>query len=131
MDPSENTVVHKTALLDCWFGEDGILYSRSKNAERSIKNYDELFVVYKKLSDDGKKKLCTLGDISKTEPLSKEVRDHISRELPKYIKAMALVSSSPMGKAIGNIFSLLASGPYPIASFTAKEEAAEWLRQHL
>lgn len=131
MESGIDPTLHETTLLTCWFGEDGILYSKSKNATRSIKNYEELFELYRKLSNDGSNKLCTLGDISRSEPLSKEVREFITIELPKYIKAMALVSNTTMGKAIGTIFTQLSSSPYPTATFETKEEAVEWLKQYL
>jgi hypothetical protein len=129
--PPENTEVHRTALLDCWFGTDGILYSVSKPGERTITNYDELFEVYKKLSNNGANKLCTLGDVSNTGVLSKEVREYISGELPRYLKAMALVSDTAMGKTIGTFFKELSREPYPVAMFDREEEAVIWLKQYL
>jgi hypothetical protein len=129
--PPENTEVHRTTLLDCWFGTDGILYSVSKPAERTIRNYDELFEVYKKLSKNGTQKLCTLGDISNTGVLPKGVREYITAELPRYLKAMALVSDTAMGKTVGTFFKELSREPYPTALFDREEEAVQWLKQYL
>src|ERR1051326_1554565 len=97
MEVPPNAHIYSTALLDCWFGEDGILYSVSKPAERSIENFKALFEVYGKLCEMKNSRLCTLGDVSRTQPMPKEVREYISEELPKYIKAMALVSHTRMG----------------------------------
>lgn len=78
MKPPDNTEVFETDLLTCWFGEDGILYSVSKKAERTIEAYDLLFDLYHKLTDNGAKKICTLGNITEAEPLSREVRVYVS-----------------------------------------------------
>jgi hypothetical protein len=120
-------VVHETTLLRCWFDENGILISESKVAERSKENYDKLFVLYKELSNDGQNKLCTLGNVTKTQQMPREVRAYISEELPKYIKGMALVSDSAMGKAIANFFILLTRQKYPLRFFSDREKALKWL----
>jgi hypothetical protein len=129
MTPPSDAELFDTPLLTCWWGTDGILYSKSKVAERSLENYDKLFEIYKKLSDNGAKKIRTLGDITKTSPLSKEVREHLAQELPKYISAMALISDSPTGKTIGNFFIGLTPQPYPTKMFNDEKEGATWLSQ--
>jgi hypothetical protein len=128
MQAPPNAEVYETPLLNCWFGEDGILYSVSKVAERTIENYDILFELYKKLSKDGTKKICTLGNITSTQPMSKEVREYIALQFPKYIKAMALISYSPMGATIGKLFKDLQLSPYPIRMFEDEASAITWLR---
>jgi hypothetical protein len=109
----------------------GSYTSVSKSRERSVKNYDTSFELYKKLSNNGEDKFCTLGDITKTEPLSKEVREYISKELPKYIKAMALVSDTPLGNTIGNIFTKVNLQSYPTNLFDNIEEAENWLKKFM
>lgn len=126
-----NQVIHETVLLKCWFDEHGILHSVSKPAARTIENYRLLFELYDRLSKNGTQKFCTLGDISKTQELSKEVRDYITTQLPLHVKAMALVSKTPMGKTIGKIFTVVNSNPYPTAVFDDREEAVRWLQQYL
>ena len=128
--PSEKADVYDTPLLSCWFGDDGILYSESKVAERTIENYRLLFELYKTLSENGNKKLCTLANITKTQYFKREVREYISMELPKYIKAMALVSYSSMGKMIGNIFIKLNPPLYPAQIFNDIQSAVKWLKQY-
>jgi hypothetical protein len=124
-------VVYETVLLKCWFDENGILQSISKPAERSIANYNHLFELYKQLSKNGTQKFCTLGNISKTQELHKEVREYIATQLPLYVKAMALVSETPMGKTIGKIFTAVHENPYPTAIFDDRNEAQKWLEQFL
>jgi hypothetical protein len=131
MQAPAKTKIYETELLNCWFDEHGILVSDSKSVEKSIHHYDQLFELYDQLSEKGTKKLCTLGNISKSQQLTKPVRDYINGQLPKYIKAMALVSESSVGKTVGNFFILLSSPKYPTRIFSNKEDAISWLKQYL
>lgn len=131
MKPPDNAEVFETDLLTCWFEENGILFSVSKKAERTVEAYDLLFDLYHKLTNNGTKKICTLGNITETEPLPKEVRVYVSEQTTKYIKAMALISDSTMGKAAGNIFEVLSQTPYPVAMFDNKDDAVKWLKKYL
>jgi hypothetical protein len=129
LKPPSHAKIFETPLLTCWFGDDGILYSLSKPAERSRKNYDALFEVYQKLVKSRREKLCTLGDITNTEHLSPEVREYITRELPKYIKAMALISATQLGTAIGNFFIKVHPQAYPTQIFNNPQDAVAWLKR--
>lgn len=131
MRPSYNVKVYDTPLTRCWFGADGILYSISKPGERTIENYAKLFELYAELSEHGKKKFCLLADITETRPLSKEVREFVATETAKYVKAMALISSSATGTATGSIFEMLSRTPYLVATFEVREEAVQWLLQQV
>jgi hypothetical protein len=129
LKPPGNAKIFETPLLMCWFEGDGILYSVSKAADRTIENYDILFGLYQKLSKNGKEKLCTLGDITNTEHLSTEVREYITKELPKYIKAMALISATQLGTAIGNFFVKANPQSYPTQIFNNRQDAVIWLKK--
>lgn len=121
LKPPAGAEIFETNLITFWFGPDGILYSITKPAERSRENYNELFGVYKNILKDGREKFCMLCDVTKTSPLSKDVRDYISVELPKYYKALALVSNSPMGKTIGTFFTTVNARGYPAQNFDTTE----------
>jgi hypothetical protein len=127
----ENKMIYETPLVSCWMGDDGILYSISKPVERTIENYRILFDLYKKLSDNGTHKICTIGDVSKASPLSHEVRKYISEELPKYVRAMALVSDTPVGKTVGTIFNKINEQSYPSQVFDNLQDAKEWIKQYV
>jgi hypothetical protein len=127
LKPPAHAKVFETTLLSCWFGGNGILYSVSKPADRTIGNYNALFELYGKLSKNGSEKLRTLGDVTKTEHLSSEVREYITIELPKYIKAMALISATQLGSAIGNFFIKVNPQAYPTQFFNNPQDAEEWL----
>lgn len=131
MSAPDSTEVYKTTLTDCWWGSDGILYSVSKKAERNIENYAELMELYARLSGNGKKRFCVLGDITETTPLSKEVREFVAYETGKYVKAMALVSSSVIGTAAGSIFEMLSQTPYLVGTFVNRDDAIRWLKAQM
>lgn len=63
--------------------------------------------------------------------MPKEIREFITIETAKYIKAMALVSSSALGTAAGSIYEMLAKTPYLVATFDIREEAVKWLKQQM
>lgn len=129
-DPG-NAEVYSTVVLDCWRGEDGIVYVRSKKAERTIENYLEVFELYGKLSSYGEEKFCLLGDITETKPVTKEVREFVAAQMQYHVRALAMVSTSKLGTATGNVFQVLSGNPYPTALFSDHEKALEWLRKHL
>lgn len=121
--------VHETSLAKCWIGADGIFYSVSKSGDRSLENFREYFTVLERVSDNGRNKFCVMSDITETQLLSKEVRQFVAAEAEKYVKAMALVSRSPIGTTAGNVFEMMSSPSYPVANFQDYGEAMKWLRQ--
>jgi hypothetical protein len=129
MNPPLDAKVYTTPLTTCWMGDDGIVYSISTSAPRTIENYKPLFEVYAELSQNGTKKFCIIGDITDAKPLEKDVRLFVEQETAKYILAMALVSRSTLGIAVGNVFQVLSTTPYPVATFEDREEAIAWLKQ--
>ncbi|MGB0165873.1 MAG: hypothetical protein ACPF8V_03360 [Luteibaculum sp.] len=114
-----------------WFDEDGIYVSCSKpNAPgpdlKALKESEQ-----KWLKSHGDKKICWLCHINEIQPSPKEVRDYMAEILPKYIKALAMVSKSPLGRMAANIFFRIKSQPYPVKMFPDQDTAKTWLRQYL
>lgn len=113
-----------------WFDEDGIVYSISKkSANRSLEDTKKSVEEFRKLLGD--KKVCMLADISNAKPTSREIREYSAKVLPEFIKAMAMVSRSPAGKMLANLFFALKTQPFPTKVFTSEEEARKWLNQYL
>lgn len=79
----------------------------------------------------GGKKVCMLVDVTHSSESSKEIRDYAAQELPKFIKAIAMVSDSALGKMLANLFLTLKSQPYPTKMFGNEADAREWLKQYL
>jgi hypothetical protein len=129
MHAPEHAKIYETQLFDCWLVEPGIVYLLSKKGERSIENYRDAFKVYEEISQSGTHKFCVLGNITDTQPFSKEVREFVEQETSKHLKAMALISESVVGRAVANIFEYLHETPYPVALFGTEKDAIAWLRK--
>lgn len=126
-----NTKLYESPLATMWKGEDGIVYSVGTTAARNIENYKLLFDVYRELSHNGAKKIFVVNDITDVKPLNTEVRLFVEAETTKYVRAMAFVATSTLGTAIGNVFQMLSSSPYPMASFSDRDEAIAWMKEQI
>lgn len=113
-----------------WFDEDGIFCSVSKKAERPSLDATKM-AVEKLMQQLGGKKICMLVDITNTPEAPREIKDYVARELPKFIKAMAMVSGSALGKMMGNLFFTVKAQPFPTKVFTNADDAKAWLKQYL
>jgi len=130
MVPPKDAKVTETNTSIYWFDENGILCSISKKAapqslQDTMRIMDELKVQL------AGRKVCILIDVTNSGESTKELRDYAAVEFPKIVKAMALVSSSELGKMLANLFFNLKQQPYPTKMFTDEEAAREWLKQYL
>ncbi|MES2515619.1 MAG: STAS/SEC14 domain-containing protein [Bacteroidota bacterium] len=113
-----------------WFDDNGLLYCvYKKGVERSMKETRDTIEEFKKQLNG--KKVCMLADVTNSGPSSKQIREYAATELPKFIKAIAMISDSPLGKMLANLFLTLKSQPYPTRVFNNENEAREWLKQYL
>jgi microsomal dipeptidase-like Zn-dependent dipeptidase len=113
-----------------WFDDTGILCAISKKAkaptlEESMKSMAEF------RQKIGSEKVCMLIDVTHSTETSREVRTYAAEELPKIVKAIAMVSSSALGKMVANLFFNLKSQPYPVKMFNDVTEAKVWLKNFL
>jgi len=130
MRPPENVTVYDWPTSVFWFDEDGILCSVSKkNSPQTLEETIKTIEEFKKLIGD--KKICMLAEASNSGESIKEVRDYVAMEFPKFIKAIAIISQSALGKMLANLFFNIKSQPYPIKMFNDEKEAKEWLKQYL
>ena len=130
MQPPENVKIYDWSTSTFWFDEDGIFCAISKKTppqtlEESKKSVDDLMKVI------GEKKICMLIDVTNSGESTKEVRDYAAVEFPKFIKAIAMVSKSALGKMLANLFFSIKSQPYPTKMFNDENEARQWLKQYL
>jgi hypothetical protein len=113
-----------------WFDDQGILYCvYKKGVERSMTETRETIEEFKKQLNG--EKVCMLADVTNSGQSSKEIREYVARELPKFIKAIAMISDSPLGKMLANLFLTLKNQPYPTKVFNNESEAREWLKYYL
>ncbi len=130
MQAPENVKVYDWHTSVFWFDEDGIFCVISKKSpaqtlEEAKKDIENLMEII------GQKKVCMLVDATNSTESTKELRDYAAVEFPKFIKAMAIVSNSALGKMLANLFFNIKSQPYPTKMFNDENEAREWLKQYL
>ena len=129
IEPPKNTELYETHISTHWFDEDGIFYSISKNVEREIKHYKEVMAVYSRFSKDGK--LCLLSDVSNSVPMSPDALEYFTTEFPKYVKAQAIISDSPIGGTFGKTYQILSDKGFSTKQFSTVEDAKSWLKEFL
>ncbi|MES2763073.1 MAG: STAS/SEC14 domain-containing protein [Bacteroidota bacterium] len=113
-----------------WYDENGILYCvYKKGVKRSLNETRETIKEFKRQLNG--QKVCMLADVTNSDDSSKEIREYAATELPKFIKAIAMISDSPLGKMLANLFLTLKTQPYPTKVFNTEAEAKEWLKQYL
>ncbi|UPT67367.1 MAG: STAS/SEC14 domain-containing protein [Sphingobacteriales bacterium JAD_PAG50586_3] len=126
----DNIEVTETPTSIYWFDEDGILCSVNKKApEPTMEEIRQQLEDFNKMAQG--RKFCMLGDVTNSTPSSKETREFAATEIPKLVIAMAMVSASPMGRMLANLFFALKPAPYPAKMFATVAEAKAWLRQYL
>ncbi len=124
----DNVPLYEHPIATLWM-IDGIMYSNSKPGARTIAIMEDYISFIKKIT--GNKKVFILTDMSAATPMDKETRAYSAIHLPELYSAMAIVSETPLGQLIGNIFIQLESQPYPLKIFTDQQEALTWLQQQV
>lgn len=130
MTPPANAKVHEFPTSSFWFDSDGILCSISKPAPPlSLEDTKKTMGDFMRIIGD--KKVCMLVDVTHSAESTREVREYAAEEFPKFVKAIAMISKSALGKMLANLFFTLKSQPYPTKMFNDEEEARKWLKQYL
>lgn len=125
----ENVKRIEHPMATFWFDDKGILFSVTKPTKLNIEIMEEYMTFIKSIVKD--QKVCILTDISKASPMDKQTRDYTAVQLQHISKAMAIISSTPLGKTLGRIFLQLDGQPYPARMFSNEKEAKEWLLNYI
>lgn len=113
-----------------WTDDYGIICSISKKVPHpSFDNARKTVEAFRNRIGD--RKVCILIDVTHSTEISRENRDYAAAEFPKFVKAIAMVSRSPLGKMLANLFFTIKTQPYPTKMFNNENEAREWLKQYL
>ncbi len=126
----DNTKLYETPIATFWLDEDGIVCATSKKVERSIAHFEKNMAVLAKLMKNGEKVLF-LSDASDSMPMTAEIREYFANELPKYVKALAIISKVPLPGTLTTAVIKLSFTGFPINQFSTEEEAKEWLKTFL
>jgi hypothetical protein len=130
MAPPEGVEIKENKTSIYWFDEDGILCSVYKKVPPiSIEESKQILDEFRQVTQG--RKFCMLLDITFSSPGDKASREFAAVEFPKIVTAMAMLSASPMGRMLANLFFALKPTPYPAKIFSTEKEAKEWLKQYL
>lgn len=126
----EGVELFDTPIATFWFDDDGILYSVNKKVERTLQHYQDTMELFRSFMKNGEK-LCFITDASNVLPLSKEASDFVSKELHKYIKAEAILTTAPLSATLTKTFLRVIFTGLPLRIFSDVDEAKIWLKDHL
>ena len=129
MKSPDNTEIHKRHLSTIWFDKDGILYSVFNNVPRTVDTCKERGVFIKFLTKD--KLVCSIVDVSNSGAIDIESREHLKNECSQMYKALAIVTTTPLGQMIASLWFVLAPHSVPTKIFSNEPEANKWIQQYL
>ena len=126
-----NVEVYDTLSSTYWYDDEGFLcaISKKKSVPASLEDTKKLLEDFRATLKQ--EKICMLMDVTHSSETTREVRDYVAIEFPKFVKAIAMVSDSPLGKMLANLFFSLKTQPYPTKMFNDEEKARIWLKQYL
>ena len=113
-----------------WLNEDGYIIAVGSNHQlhtlaHAVENTELIARIR------GNVRRPFLIDMSKVKSMSKEAREYYAGPEPKKnITAVAILTTSLVGKAVANFFLLLTKPSVPTRMFTDFEEARKWLQQY-
>lgn len=128
LTPPPNTEIKNFPTSTFWMKDD-IVYAISKEGERSLEETKDIIESFKEWV--GNKKVCLLIDVTNSPETKRDIRDYAAKEFPKFVKAIAMVSDSALGKMVANLFFTIKTQPYPTKFFNNVEEAEDWLKQYI
>lgn len=130
LKPPTGVEITETPTSIYWFDGDGILYSITKKAPApTLEETKEQLEEFKKMAQG--RKFCMIGDVTHTVPSDRAVREFAAAEIPNLVVAMAMLSASPMGRMLANLFFAIKPPTYPCKMFTTEKQAKEWIKQYL
>jgi hypothetical protein len=122
----KNKKVHETEIGHFWLSE-GILYGVAKEHQRSLKNISKALDTVKDLINGSK--VYFLVDLTIGRPYSLNEKKLIKERLFSDLKAIAILSASPLGKMLGQIVYAKESAEIPVREFSCAEDALDWIEE--
>jgi hypothetical protein len=131
MEIPKNVKTYEMTSSTIWFDEEGILFSVPKPGPPPELSKEEVEKEMEKfIAIIGNKKVCMVSEANpNSRPPTKAERDWIAELINPIVKAMAVVSTSPVARMIANLFFGLKPPPYPAKMFSNEKDAVEWIRQ--
>lgn len=126
--PPTDRQTYEGEIATYWI-DNGILVSLSKSPKRTVELIKGNMALVKQIT--GNRKMPLLIYLSNSPMPDKETREFSAKALPEIYSAMAMVSSSGLGKFIMNLLFSLKQPPIPIKSFSNDADAKKWLQQYV
>jgi hypothetical protein len=132
MDIPTNVQTHELPSSILWI-KDGVVYSSPKIGDTKEPTAEQMKKDMHSLkSFVGNEKICLVVEINpKSRPASRKERDAVAAEIASMVKAMAVITSSPITKMLVNLFFGLKSPAYPVKMFLTEKDATNWVKQYL
>jgi hypothetical protein len=132
MDIPTDVQTHDLPSSTLWIKE-GIVYSTPKvGPMRETTSTQIKEDLCKVRTFVGSEKICLVVEINpKSKPASKEERDAVAAEISSIVKAMAMITSSPITKMLANLFFSFKPPSYPLKMFLNEKDASNWIKQYL
>jgi hypothetical protein len=132
MDIPAGTKTHELPSSTIWIKE-GIVYSTPKpgpTRETTAAQIKEDLIGFRAFA--GQEKICLVVEVNpKSKPASKEERDAVAAEITSIVKAMAMITSSPLTRMLANLFFNFKPPSYPIKMFLNEKDATQWIKQYV
>ena len=121
----------QTPTAQIWLDEDDILHMKLlPKAVLTLPEVKDNTEVVHQLAD-GKRKPVFI-DISQIGGISREARQYSAGEgVNDVLTALAILISSPLTRALGNLWFGINKPMFPSRLFTSEDEALAWLRNFL
>ena len=112
MESPKDVEVFNNTISIYWFDEQGILYSVSKKSPpQSLEEIKKNVEDFKRILNG--RKVCMLLDVTYSGESSRDVKEYAANEFPKFVKTIAIISTSTFGRMLANLFFSLKLQLYP------------------
>lgn len=123
--PSDK-IIFEGSIASYWI-EDGILFSLSKDIQRTVPLIAENVAFVKEITQG--KKMPLLIYLTKSPVPDKATRQFSAQQLPTIYSAMAMISKPGLSQLIMKMVFALKPPSIPMKSFTDIDSAKNWLEQ--
>jgi hypothetical protein len=128
--PSSEDVVMERMNDFLWFDENGFICSVPKEEPIPLSRKEFLDQVAEWEEKYGLEKRCMITVVNPYVKSSKEERDFAAEIFPKYLKALAIINHSALGRMAINLFVGLRPPTFPMKVFKDSNEAKNWLKKY-
>lgn len=114
-----------------WFDENGFICSVPKEDPVALTRKEIMDQIEEWEKQYGLERRCMITVVNPYVKSTKEERDFVAEIFPKYIKALAVINHSALGRMAINLFVGLRPPTYPMKVFKDSREAKNWLKKHV